>query len=110
VKAGKLKVLATGGSRRLPDFPDIPAISEQVPGFLSETWMGMVAPPKTPPELAARIAAAVGEAVREPSTQKRIADMKLDPVAQGPAQMAEVLRQESARWKSVIEQAKIRVD
>ncbi len=110
VKAGKLKVLATGGSTRLPGFPDIPAINEQVPGFLSETWMGMVAPPKTPPELASRIAGAVAEAVREPAGQKRIADMNIEPVAKGPEQMAQVLRQESERWKAVIEQAHIRAE
>ncbi len=110
VKSGKLKVLATGGPARLPDFPDIPAINEQVPGFLSETWMGMVAPPKTPPELASRIAGAIADAVRDPVGQKRIADMKIEPVAKGPEQMAQVLRQESERWKAVIEQAHIRAD
>src|SRR3989304_4911891 len=56
VKSGKLKLLATGGPKRLPDFPGVPAINEQAPGFVSITWMGLVAPPKTPPEIAERLA------------------------------------------------------
>ena len=110
VKSGKLKLLATGGPKRLPDFPGIPAINEQAPGFVSITWMGLVAPPKTPPEIAARIAAAVAEAVREPAAQKRLAAMNVEPVAGTPAQMATVIREDIERWKPVVESAKIRVD
>ena len=110
VKSGKLKLLATGGPARLPGFPDIPAVSEQVPGFVSETWMGLVAPPKTPPEIAARLAAAVADAIREPAAQKRLAEMNIEAVANTPAQMAAVIRKDVERWKSVIERAKIKVD
>ena len=110
VKSGKLKLLATGGPKRLADFPDVPAINEQVPGFVSVTWMGLVAPPKTPPEIVERLAAAVADAVHEPAVQKRIIEMNIEPVADTPAQMATVIRQDVERWKPVIEQAKIKVD
>lgn len=110
VRSGKLKVLATGGANRLPGFPELPAINEQVPGFVSETWMGLVAPPKTPPEIVSRLAAAVADAIREPAVQKRIVEMNIQPVAGTPAQMAAVIRQDVERWKPVIERAKIKVD
>lgn len=110
VKAGKLKILATGGATRLPGFPDIPAINEQVPGFVSETWMGLVAPPRTSPDMVGRLATAVADALREPVAQKRIIDMNIEPVAAGPAQMASVIRQDTERWKAVIEQAKVKAD
>lgn len=110
VKAGKLKLLATGGPKRLPDYPDIPAINEQAPGFESITWMGLVAPPKTPPEIAERLASVVADAMREPAVQKRVAEMNIEPVAGTPAQMAAVIRQDAERWKAVIEQAKLKVD
>lgn len=110
VKSGKLKLLATGGPKRLADFSDIPAINEQAPGFVSITWMGLVAPPKTPPEVAARIASVVAEAVREPAVRKRLLAMNVEPVADTPEQMAAVIREDQARWKPVVESAKIRVD
>jgi len=110
VKSGKMKLLATGGQARLAGFPEIPAINEQIPGFASETWMGLVAPPKTPPEIAARLAAAVAEAIREPAAQKRLADMNIMPVANTPAQMAAVIRQDVERWKPVIEKSAIKVE
>ena len=110
VKSGKLKLLATGGPKRLPDYPDVPAINEQVPGFVSVTWMGLVAPPKTPPEIVERLAAAVAGAMREPAVQKRVTDMNIEPVVGTPAQMATVIREDIERWKPVIESAKIKVD
>lgn len=110
VRSGKLKVLATGGSSRLAALPEIPAISEQLPGFVSETWMGLVAPPRTPPEIVARLYAAVADAVREPAAQKRMADMNIEPVANTPAQMATVIRQDVERWKPVVERGGIKVD
>ena len=110
MKSGKLKLLATGGPKRLPDYPDVPAINEQLPGFVSVTWMGLVAPPKTPPEIAERLASVVADAVREPAVQKRMADMNVEPVAGTPAQMAAVIREDIERWKPVIESAKIKVD
>jgi len=110
IQSGTLKLLATGGAKRLPDYPEIPAINEQVSGFLSQTWMGLAAPPKTPPEIVARLAAAVGSAVREPTVRKRIAEMNIEPGAGSPDQMAGVIRAEIERWKPVIEQAKIKAD
>jgi tripartite-type tricarboxylate transporter receptor subunit TctC len=77
---------------------------------VSVTWLGLVAPPKTPPEIAERLAAVVADAVREPAVQRRIADMNVEPVAGTPAQMAAVIREDIERWKPVIESAKIMVD
>jgi tripartite-type tricarboxylate transporter receptor subunit TctC len=66
VKAGKLKLLGVGGPGRVAAFPDVPAVGEILPGFRSETWMGLVAPPGTPRALAGRQSTAVAR-VLEPS-------------------------------------------
>ena len=58
VKGGKLKLLGVGGPERIAQFPDVPAITERFPGFRSETWMGLVAPPNTPAAVAGRISGA----------------------------------------------------
>src|SRR4029453_13513840 len=61
IKAGKLKVLGAGSETRLPELPDVPTISEVLPGFVATTWLAVVATPKTPPEVAARLSEAIAE-------------------------------------------------
>jgi tripartite-type tricarboxylate transporter receptor subunit TctC len=109
VKAGKLKLVGVGGAKRVPAFPDVPAIAERLPGFHSETWMAYVAPPGTPMEIATKLSAGIARAVREPDFQKLLTDMQADPVGNTPAQMADVVRQELERWSKVIREGKITV-
>jgi tripartite-type tricarboxylate transporter receptor subunit TctC len=109
VKAGKLKLLGVGGAKRVPAFPGVPAIAERLPGFHSETWMAYVAPPGTPMEIAAKLAAGIARAVREPDFQKLLTDMQAEPVGNTPREMAEAVDQERARWSRVIREAKITV-
>ena len=109
VKAGKLKILGVGGAKRVAAFPDVPAIAERLPGFHSETWMAYVAPPGTPAEIAAKLSAGIARAVREPDFQKLLTDMQAEPVGNTPSQMADVVRQEMARWGAVIREARITV-
>ena len=54
VSDGKVKALAVAGETRIPELPDVPAIAELFPGFYSTSWFAIVAPPKTPPEIAAK--------------------------------------------------------
>jgi len=72
--------------------------------------MGLVAPPKTPPAITARISAAVAEAVRVPEIAKRLADLNAEPVGNTPEQMAEIVRQDTERWQGVIRAAHIKAD
>jgi tripartite-type tricarboxylate transporter receptor subunit TctC len=109
VKAGKLKLLGVGGAKRVAAFPEVPAIAERLPGFHSETWMAYVAPPGTSMEIATRLSAGIARAVREPDFQKLLTDLQAEPVGNTPAQMADVVRQELARWGAVIREAGITV-
>jgi tripartite-type tricarboxylate transporter receptor subunit TctC len=110
VKAGRLKLLGVGGAKRIEAFPDVPAITEVLPGFRSETWMGLVAPPGTPPALAARQSAAVQKAVHDPEVRRRLVELQAEPVGNTPAEMAEIIRQDTERWSRVIQRANIRLD
>ena len=107
VKSGRLKLLGVGGAGRVAAFPDVPAIAELLPGFRSETWMGIVAPPGTPPEIAAQLSAAVARAVQEPDFRRFITELQAEPVGNTPRDMAEVLRQDTERWAQVIRTARI---
>jgi tripartite-type tricarboxylate transporter receptor subunit TctC len=110
VKAGKLKLLAVGGEKRLSAFPDVPAVTETLPGFRSETWMGLVAPPGTPQALAERYSSALARVVAEPEVKRRLLELQADPVGNTPEQMAAVIRQDLERWSQVIRDAGIRID
>lgn len=110
VKAGKLKLLGVGGPKRIAAFPDVPAIAEMLPGFRSETWMALVAPPGTPQATAARISAALAKALEDPDVRSRLAALQAEPVGNTPEQMAEVIRQDTERWSGVIRAANIRID
>lgn len=102
VLTGKLRALAIGSEKRNPLLPNVPTVSESLPGFLAVTWHGMVAPPKTPPAIANALSAAVAEALKEPDVAKRLLELSIEPVGSNPAELAEFLKQESGRWGNVI--------
>ena len=109
VKAGKLKLLGVGGAARVPAFPDVPAIRELLPGFHSETWMGIVAPPGTPAPIVAKLSAAVSRVVHEEDFRRRLTELQAEPLGNTPGEMAQVIRQDTERWSAVIRSARISV-
>jgi tripartite-type tricarboxylate transporter receptor subunit TctC len=110
VKSGRLRALAVGSERRVASLPDVPAMSEVLPGFESVTWFGVVAPPKTPMPIAERISAAIAEALRSPDARKRLADLSAQPIGNTPAQMAAFMRKDAERWREVIRSAGVKAD
>jgi tripartite-type tricarboxylate transporter receptor subunit TctC len=110
IKSGKLRLLGVGSASRVAAYPDVQAIAEVLPGFLSETWMGIVAPAGTPPAIAGKIAAAIASVVQEPEFRKRLAQLQAEPVGNTPAQMAETIRQDTERWTRVIRAANVTVE
>ena len=110
VKSGKLKLLGVGSTSRIAAFPDVPAIGEKLPGFHSETWMGIVAPPGTPPSVVARLSAAIAAVVRQPDFRKRLLDFQAEPLGSTPEEMAQVIRQDTERWTEVIRSAHIKIE
>ncbi len=107
VRSGKLRALGIGSEQRKPFLPELPAISEVLPGYLSVTWFGMAAPPKMPPAIANRLSAAIDEVLKQPDVAKRIADLNIEAGGGTPADMAKFIKEESERWGSVIRAAGI---
>ena len=110
VRSGRLRALAVASQHRVASLPDVPAMSEVLPGFESVTWFGVVAPPKTPMPIAERISAAVAEALRSPDTRKRLADLSAEPIGNTPAQMAAFMKKDAQRWREVIRSAGVKAD
>jgi tripartite-type tricarboxylate transporter receptor subunit TctC len=110
VKSGKLKLLGAGGASRVAAFPEVPAIDELLPGFRSETWMGIVAPPGTPPAVAGRLSGAIARVMEDAEVRRRLVELQAEPVGSSPEQMAQTIRQETERWTQVIRSARITLD
>jgi len=108
IRSGRLKVLGVGSRTRLPALPDTPAMSELLPGFISDTWYAIVAPPKTPSEIPNKISSAVAQALKLPDVVKRLEELSVTPVGSSPAEAAEFIRQDSERWRQVIVSAAIK--
>jgi len=108
IRSGKIRALAVGSERRDPLLPDVPALAETFPGMTSATWFALLSPPRTPPELVAKINAECVEALRDPEAVKRLADITVHVVANSPAEAAAFLAEERKRWGEVIRAARIR--
>jgi tripartite-type tricarboxylate transporter receptor subunit TctC len=102
VQGGRLRALAVTSEKRAPELPDVPAIAETYPDFAATSWFAVVAPPRTPPEIAAKLSQAFAEILREPEVEKKWRDMSLTPVGGTPDEVAAFLKDETARWRKVI--------
>lgn len=110
ISAGRLRALAVGSEKRNPFLPDVPAMSEVLPGFVALTWFGMVAPPRTPSAIVNRLSTAVVEAIQQPDVAKRLHGLTLNAIGSTPEEMALFMRQERERWGSVIRFAKVKME
>jgi tripartite-type tricarboxylate transporter receptor subunit TctC len=105
VRSGKLRALAVGSEKRNALLPEVPAMSEVLPDFVSMTWQGMVAPPGTPPAIATTMSAAIAEAIKHPDVAKLLVESSLDPIGSTPVEMASFMKAERERWRQVIRAA-----
>jgi tripartite-type tricarboxylate transporter receptor subunit TctC len=110
VKGGKLKLIAVASPRRLPTLSDVPTIAETLPGFEASAWFAIVAPPKTPQKVAARINADVNEALKQPEILKRLTDLSAEPIGGSPQATAAYMREEVERWHKVIKAAGVKLE
>ncbi len=108
--SGRLRALAVCSERRIVSLPQVPAMAETFPGFVSIAWFGIVAPPKTPPRIAAQLSAAVGETLKLPDVAKKLGELSAEPVGSTPAQMAAYMKEDAERWRRVIKSAGVKLD
>ena len=78
-----------------------------VPGFVSDTWNAIAAPPKTPTAIIAKLNQAINEIIAAPDTHKRLEELHLLPAGGSPADMRKLIQDETKRWGDVILKAGI---
>jgi len=108
VRSGKLRALAVTTAARSPALPDVPTVSEFVPGFEAGDWLGLGAPKKTPAAIVDKLNSEIAAALADPKITARFADLGGTPLALTPAEFGKLLADETEKWAKVIRAAHIK--
>ncbi len=102
VKAGKLRAIAVTTQRRSPVMPDLPTVSESVPGYLATSWHGMVAPAGTPKAIVSRLNQSLARVLKLPNLQEVLHSQGLEPTHSTPDEFGRMIAEDIARWSKVM--------
>lgn len=108
VKSGRIKAIAHTGLGRLAAFPDLPAVSDTLPGCVAYEWNGVFAPARTPTPIIERLNAVLNQVQGEPAIAKRLADLSVLTQPNSPADFAGFVAAETAKWGKVVRDANIK--
>jgi tripartite-type tricarboxylate transporter receptor subunit TctC len=108
VRSGKLRGLGVSSAKRSPDLPDVPAITETLPGYVVTTWYSFVAPKGTPPAVIERLNHEINAVLAEPAVAKKLHDRGVETDAMTSAELARHFTTESAKWAKVAHDANIK--
>jgi tripartite-type tricarboxylate transporter receptor subunit TctC len=109
-RGGNVRALGVTSPQRWPGVPDVPAISETVPGFESVGFYGISAPKGTPGEVVDTLNRAVGEALKDPKLVAQLAEMGGIPKPMTPAEFGKLIADETEKWRKVVAFAGVSVD
>ncbi len=110
VSSGRLKLLATGGLKRNPKYPNTPAVAETVPGYESTIWWGMFAPRNTPADIVASVHAEITAALSSPDMLRRLDEQGAVPSKMSSADFGKLMVSETNKWLEVIRTAGIKAE
>ncbi|WP_270935712.1 Bug family tripartite tricarboxylate transporter substrate binding protein [Falsiroseomonas oryzae] len=111
VQAGNLRGVALSGAERSPVHPNVPTVAEQgFPGFAADSWVGVLAPARTPDAAVARINADLAAVLADPAIRERLAGIGMTPRAMSPAEFGAFVASEYARWGRVVREHGITAD
>jgi tripartite-type tricarboxylate transporter receptor subunit TctC len=111
VRAGKLHALGVASLKRMSAAPDLPTLSESgLAGFDVTSWYGIVAPAGTSPEIIARLQSEIANALRESEVRNELIALGAEPIANTPAEFATMIKSETAKWSTIVRNAKITIE
>jgi tripartite-type tricarboxylate transporter receptor subunit TctC len=110
VRAGRLRALAVTTATRSPLLPDIPMMSEFVPGYEASFWTGIGAPKNTPPEIVDKLNKEINAALADPKMKARLTDLGVAALPGSPADFGKLIASETEKWGKVIRAANIKAE
>lgn len=110
VKAGRLKALGVSSEKRQPLLPEVPNISEQLPGYEVATWYGVFAPAGTPWPVVDKLNRSLVKIFVTPDARARLAAVGADAQTNTPEQFAQAVSKERAKWAKIIRESGARAE
>jgi tripartite-type tricarboxylate transporter receptor subunit TctC len=104
---GKVRALGVSSPDRSPLVAELPAINEQLPGFISMTWFGVFGPAGIPASVVSKLNASFNKVLKDPQLKEQLAKMGIDGIGGTPADFAKKLMVDTQEWQKVITDAKI---
>jgi tripartite-type tricarboxylate transporter receptor subunit TctC len=108
VRTGKLRALAVTTAARSPALPDIPTLSDFVPGFEASIWQGIGVPKSTPPLIVEKLNKEINSALSDPKMKSQLATLGSTELALSPAELGTLIAEETEKWARVIRGASIK--
>jgi tripartite-type tricarboxylate transporter receptor subunit TctC len=110
-KAGRLRLIATTGIKRLEAVPELPTVAESgLPGFESLTWYGFVAPAKTPRATINKLQQEIHAIVFSPDVKKQLVEQGNEPLANTPEEFAKMMRTDAIKWGAIGKKLGVKLD
>jgi len=110
IESGRLKAIATTMREREPRFPNVPAISETVPGYQVENWLSVVAPPNTPAHIAQRYNDVFVKVMTDPDVAARVRQLGMTPSVGTQQELADLVQSDSQLWLKLITDQHIKIE
>jgi tripartite-type tricarboxylate transporter receptor subunit TctC len=108
VKSGRLRLLATGGTKRSAVIAETPTVAESVPGFELVTWYAIFAPSRTPDAVIRRLNIEIGKVLADRESRERMTAQGLEPAIMSPEELRRYTREDMSRWGRLIKAAGIK--
>jgi tripartite-type tricarboxylate transporter receptor subunit TctC len=110
IKSGTLRALAVTTATRSEALPDVPTVSEFVPGYEASGWSGVCAPKNTPTDIINRLNKEINAGLADPKTKARLADLGATTLAGSSADFGKLIADETEKWGKAIRAANIKAD
>jgi tripartite-type tricarboxylate transporter receptor subunit TctC len=110
IAAGKIRALAVTSPGRAVQFPDIPTVSDTVPGYAMDGWYGIAVPAQTPDQIVARLEREISGIIKDPQVNRTLVERGFDPVGATSADFAKVIRADHDKYGKLIRERGIKID
>jgi tripartite-type tricarboxylate transporter receptor subunit TctC len=111
VKAGKLKAIAVSSAQRSASLPDVPTFIESgVSDFTADSWVGLLAPARTPPAVLARLNTELNAVLNDPAVRERLAVLGIEPTPGTPEQFQQQMAKDLAAYGPIVKSAGIKLE
>jgi tripartite-type tricarboxylate transporter receptor subunit TctC len=110
IRSGKLRALGVTTSTRLEVLPDVPTISDTVPGYEASSWFGVAAPRNTPAEIIGKLNREINAALADPKMKARLADLGNTVLPGSPADFGKLIAEETEKWAKVVKFSGIKAE